>query len=116
MCHEEGGRVRGHIQESPSPSTLFETGYFCYFALVYLKVADLQVPCDFPVPASCLPVGAGIIDVSHCHTQPYVDAGDLASHACMASILPVEASTQGSDEFNFIILLLLRNGCLSYLF
>jgi hypothetical protein len=46
----------------------------------------------------------------------YVDAGDLASHACMASILPVEASTQGSDEFNFIILLLLRNGCLSYLF
>lgn len=46
---------------------------------MYLKVADLQVPCDFPVPASCLPVGAGIIDVSHCHTQPYVDAGDLNS-------------------------------------
>ena len=32
MCHEEGGRVRGHIQESPSPSTLFETRSFvCSF-------------------------------------------------------------------------------------
>ena len=34
MCHEEGGRERGHIQESPSPSTLFETRSFVWSFIV----------------------------------------------------------------------------------